>query len=607
MSRIRARQTRSWWRILRGALPQRVDWWLVSDDTGRLAIHDEFRVERWYAAIWLIVACTSLVAIVLADVLEPATLSFGLITITTAATVWLARAAGGGSCVAIRRRVMDRAMRSPRDGFEPVERLTRYARILLGYTALFVGAVFWYIDPADLLSDPASRGIGVFFLLTVVACGGAVVALGRDRAVNLRATSTLTGLTSMLAVLFLAAVPVPWHLAKEQAGRFEVPGSVQGDIVALAWVGGFVLLAAATMLGAWSLSLAVSTRDELRSLKLTAPRDFTVPRAAVSSRSTVARTRWALGFVWLFLSCTVLGLIASNWLDAARFFSPTTRALSATEFALTQSAQALGAQALGAQALGAPPPSIATGIAVLLLIGLATGGPSLLVGLSVVDLALSRREGLRRVRSQAAAQHPAAERARAVWGSLRKRFQGVELVLVDDPPLVAEAADFGRGRQFIVFGSLHGLLPHELIEPLLLHEGSHLQRGHPRRLQRLRWLGRLSCAGDSFAMAFNDSWRQETEADAILDQEPQRRNLERALRARREAQSIADAGSIELGSMANDPRRSATRSPQDASSSWQDRLDAFLEQYRNGWTLHYWHPPPRLRRDAHEQPPIDTP
>ena len=145
----------------------------------------------------------------------------------------------------------------------------------------------------------------------------------------------------------------------------------------------------------------------------------------------------------------------------------------------------------------------------------------------------------------------------------------------------------------------------EELKAMFAHELIHLRQGHCRTVVFLRWLGRLTFVGDGFALALQNSFGYELEADTLLLQESlaSRKALERcfiklehAIHGWNGLHRLAQGTSRTSGGRQNFPTL-----PKDGPAlghQWSLAWSIFRQQYFAAMRLHYWHPSFHERRAA---------
>ena len=178
--------------------------------------------------------------------------------------------------------------------------------------------------------------------------------------------------------------------------------------------------------------------------------------------------------------------------------------------------------------------------------------------------------------------------------------------VVDSPRVNAHAHEFGVGRRNryieVTTGALSALgMRWATLEALVGHELMHLQRRHVTFLNFLRWLGRATMVGDSFALAFANSFGFEKAADrrAVQKLDVSKEAMGACLNVL-EMQTLAiSSARASVGFAAEGQRPEASeldhgRAAKDGSAGRLSRLRegcrAFWRQYTHPFEVAYWHP-----------------
>ena len=168
----------------------------------------------------------------------------------------------------------------------------------------------------------------------------------------------------------------------------------------------------------------------------------------------------------------------------------------------------------------------------------------------------------------------------------------------------AFAHSFGgfRRRQFIeVSKACFGVLQQDELTAIIAHEMAHLELGHCRRDNLLRWLGRLTLVGDSFSRCVQDSTGHEMAADheAVVRFSADPLALRRALWKLGALRAITalsgSAGGTGFSSLALDEDqlgivRQGGVGALPFTVRWRAALRAFLGQYTASENIAYYYP-----------------
>ena len=241
--------------------------------------------------------------------------------------------------------------------------------------------------------------------------------------------------------------------------------------------------------------------------------------------------------------------------------------------------------------------------------------------ISVVQLWVVQRREARRLRTAAEApadprQPELQETADALCRTVG--LPSVRVVVSSAISLQAAAVRIGlwRPRRYVeVAADVLGVLVDEDIEALLAHELAHHLAGHCRLVLVLRWLGRLTFAGDGFVLLLQDSSRYEDEADHAATHElgVPRRVLARCLRRIRNASAVstlpppAPSG---LSMFATEPDKIDALLGKGPAAlgfgkRWRLTGQVFRAQYFDALGLYYWHPDYETRKREILDPPGD--
>ncbi len=626
---IHAVATRPWYRILLKALPQRLEWRL--EPAGEeLSISVDFRTFRWYAAMLVVFGLAiagSLVAGLLSVGYEwPAGLEwlgpflqvlfFVALFLSIFLLVLLGALGGGRHVQAIWQPILRRVEKAG-GCLEPRGRVVsrRYTLALSAYAAVFLALV-------SLPLYEALAGATVLMVAVMVVLALAVVEMFKGADYMLRSEALLGGLVCLSSMILYLGMPLLMAslapmaeellvsadtLQRQQQGAafssqldarlmelrrlvagLVIPGT---GLVLLLFVS-LVLYGARLTLSAW-----------VTVWRLQHQRGRGVWSEAVRDPEVLRRFRRSFVSFWALSSMLVLTALGFNMLCSLQgfiFFS------SHPQLRLVE----LSAGAL-ALALGRPleDPTVATAVrAGWWLYGLS--GPALLAA-SAGQLATSQRRERRRLEEMAG--HAELQRVLDRLCS-RSGHPQVHLALAEDPSVRASSAIFGfrRPRRFVVIssGCIELLEPDDL-EALIAHELAHHLEGHCRRDQLLRWLGRLSFAGDAFALLMQDSWTYEEEADraAVSRLGVSRQALlhcvmkMRHLRAEARLPPVTSEQLTGLPALPEKPAEIEELLEKGPAAlpfgeRWRLAWQVLREQYTDAMRLYYWHPSDRIRKQT---------
>jgi len=372
----------------------------------------------------------------------------------------------------------------------------------------------------------------VALLVTLVL----MVAVGsRNGAFMLRTDPLLGGLVSTGTVLLYLSLPL---LAMPFAGHVEtmVHLYAQGEARLILFLAAAVGLGtAASALVGLRLTLAVW----LTLWRLQRKKGTGVYARAIRDPSVLRTFRRFVVAVWGISTLLVFGALVFVFVALAQsfvgaFFDPRLRLveLSANVLAL---------------ALGFPPDDPVVHLCtreawwIYLLPVLAFWA------ISVVQLWVVQRREARRLRTAAEASADPRQPGLQVTVDALCRTVGlpsVRVVVSSAISLQAAAVRIGlwRPRRYVeVAADVLGVLEDEDAKALLAHELAHHLAGHCRLVLVLRWLRRLTFAGDGFVLLLQDSSRYEDEADRAATHElgVPRKVLARCLRRMRNARAAS--------------------------------------------------------------------
>lgn len=633
---IEATQQASPARIVLRGLPQVVEWRL--EQQGRqLTISAELRLFRWYryllTGLFLVVAGTLLAAVGPTDAAwrseypridQILTFLLNPVILLAFAMVRLFGPLGGGGLVAALWQAALEPLEKAGSAFEPrgLAQTRRYLQtVLIGYFSFA-----WLVVVASFVLNPRRifwflpNGLLVLVFVPAAAATALFVALALNptrRAFELRSDSALPGLISMSAVMIGLNVQTPWMILGFEITRganlyFLTPREdyrfiledlriLSAGLVAFSGVLGTV----ATVIVLSALQSAIQSRVGLR--RLQTRRATPAHQRAVAGGRRLRRFRGAFVTIWLLLSIVILAGWAYALLGAVQAVHP-----SLPHPAVRPAELAAEALALLIQRPFADPGTHGIVRGAWLLYA-ATLSLALLASLGQL---LRARHHDRRVLNEAQDSISPDPRRQELQTRLDELSicagaGETRLAVLQEPRPYVGAQCFGlRGMErFVVVseGTLQDFDDAEL-DVLFAHELVHLRQGHCRTAVLLRWLGRLTFAGDGFALALQNSFGYEQEADRIILDEalapPQA--LERCLI------KMQHSAAAWQGHRTGSPRRAMPPGIQkdlrEASSGAlldlpllrRTRLGwwLFRQQYFAAMDLHYWHPTYLERREA---------
>lgn len=618
---VEGRQQAPWYRIVLGALPQRIDW-RIAEHGGRLCIGSDLRLFRWYASLTLVVSAAAGACLLAAFDLfanlgagrgspvpglarSPAVeASLGLAGLAfTLFGVYLLTALGGRHSDALWHAVLAR-LEKDGEPLEPVSSGLRYPAAMIGYALYILVLAVWIV--ASELPDHAKRlptgmvGLHATLLVVVLLLLTVAVLLVGRRAFNLRTYPLLPGLASALAVLFFLSVPLPWWasgVSPEQVRALDTPESSSSRILYCLPLAGSALLAAGSLaLARFGARTTLRSWPQLYRLQQHRGRRG-IYRDAVRSGPALRLVRGFVLTVWLLLSAVILA--GEGFAVACAIVAAMPMDGLAGELRLAE----LSAETI-AFALGRLPGDPWTGVAVRsgwVLYGLAALALSVL---SAGTLLRERRRTRRRLASSARNSPEGQRRLQEMLDRLRRRKGRCPPVrVVVTQRRARPKRDPAGGAQSHRIGLLHplryievderalDLLPdREASQALIAHELAHQFLGHCTIHALARWLGRLTFVGDGFARSLLDSFGFESAADRAAVDELQTPPEALIACIRAVHGTTASSG----GPRPHRPLRPQHRSAGFTSLSGAQRRRLawrlFRKQYTTAGGLHYWHP-----------------
>jgi Zn-dependent protease with chaperone function len=591
---IQGVQTAHWYDILLRARPQRARW-QVERCGEALRLSSDFDLFRWYAAIlallWTVIASCFVLDYLIAKkgwLTGPSgtLVAAGIVGLAVAlmpVIISLLGALGGRSSERLWHDILHEVELAG-DRLEPQNNANlRYSFSLIGSFGFVLALTVWFATYSlRVTSLPLPRGSASFLAvlagLIVLLIVTIALMLGR-RGFNLRTYPILTGLMSMLSVLFLfQSILLPWWMASRV--DFDALGAALRSFGWLLLGGSLFLMAAVVYLFFYyTLYSTLMIRPQL--MRLHSHREAGVYRLAAGGASPLP---FQIVFLlsWLLLTGLILAslayLVACTIQGVAPFFDR-------CELQLVD----LSSQAMAA-AFGLPPAKLFLTIFMRgLWLLFALGGMSLL--LASTGQLLTRRRTLRRHLAAAANRpFPRRKELAAVLEELRHRagLPSIRLALTNNSDLQADSERFGglRGELYIEISTGCLELPVEQIRAVLAHECAHHYLGHLALRSFLLWLGRLSFTGDGFVFALQDTYDYERQADRaavrILGVMPE--HLAGLLRSKRQ-------GGLVL--------RPVTSRDPSLAEKWRYAFSLFRSQYYGTHLgLYYWHPGWRERIEA---------
>jgi hypothetical protein len=245
-------QSAPWYRVLLRALPQRVEWH-IRRDKDRLLVTSDFRMFLWYILVLCLVLLFSLLSVGcfpwLEQWLEPGpswlrtiaatTLFLGLLALFSGA--WMLEALGGRATTAVRQEIITELERTG-GSFEHlgVELGRRHGISMLslgGYGCGVIG-IFALANQQTSPTPLGSQGAALMLLglaLVLFLLMSAIAHL-KVKGFAYRATAILSGLASMISMIFLLALPLLWSIAGlEDVGSFR--SQVRADQITVSMPG----------------------------------------------------------------------------------------------------------------------------------------------------------------------------------------------------------------------------------------------------------------------------------------------------------------------------------------------------------------------------------
>ena len=542
--------------ILVRALLQRAEW-RIEHRGGVLRISSDFLCFRWFAvcivgmALWILTAIWlgyRLLDQPVSAELRPWLVLAGLVCAGLAFVVprWIGTLGSSSRTVRIWRAVI-REIEHQGGGLEPDGReiSLRYAVPVLAYVVSMATMALYVI--LSSFQGPILRAawlpigltaalfVAVGFLLSI-PCMSLF-----QRGMVLRMEAMTSGLvTATTALFFFVGLPLIWQavglypenqrrlisraeaaLAGESASTLtpqELAASAREltnirirvrvvlvVFVSLALLGGLV----------WLYGVHLSINSWFPLWRLRKHRQRRSYRQAIGDPTLLRRFRQVYLPVWALVSAMVLAGCVYILLCA---FQAAVPVFKAPELRLAEVSADLTALALGRR-FGDPWTAgisrvvwILYGLVVIAVLLISTG-----------QLARERRRERRRLALAAAPSGAVHRQFQDRLDHLRSNTTlGPVALALDREAAGAYAQSFGlRGHERYVVvplavAELHerGQLEQRELDTLLAHELAHLVYEHPRRLYRMRWLGRLTFVGDGFALAIQHTFGDELEADA---------------------------------------------------------------------------------------------
>ena len=622
--RIHAVQQRPWYLIVLKAMPQRVVWRLEPSGE-ELSIHVDFRPFRWYAVtlvfFGLAVAGSLFAGLHSVDYPWPTGLKWlgpvlqGLFFVALFFSVFLlillGPLGGGRNVQAIWQPVL-RQVEKAGGHLEPRGRVVsrRYTLALSIYAAVFLAFV----------SLPLYQALSATTVLLVTLMGVlvfAVVEMFKGAGYMLRSEALLGGLVSLSSIILYLGMPLmmaPLAPTAEELLAAAATLQLQQESVTASselaelrhFVGGLLFAGTSLMLLLFVSVVLYGARLTLAAWvtvwRLQRRRGQGVWSEAVREPEVLRRFRRSFVSFWALSSVLVFAAFGFNLLCTLQGFAPFS---SQPQLRLVE----LSAGTL-ALALGRPledPTVVAAVRAGWVLYSLSVLA---LLAASVGQLVSSQRRDRRRLQDMAgdAGLQRVLDR---LCG--RSGHPHVHLAVAKDPAVWASSAVFGfwRVKRFIVIssGSIE-LLEQEDLEALLAHELAHHSEGHCRADQLLRWLGRLSFAGDAFALLMQGSWSYEEEADRAAVSRlgvPREALLHCFMKIRQlKAEATLPPASepfTGLKALPEEPEEIEELLDKGPAAlpfgkRWRLVWQVLREQYVNAMKFYYWHPSDRIRKQT---------
>lgn len=641
---ITAVQTSSPARTLLKALPQRLRW-RIQEDRGSLRVQISFQVLWWYKAaitfLSLFVVASFAAALFSVELPEvegfpwlervPITALF-IASVVAVVLVRLLGPLGGGSQVV----ELTQKFLAQLEGEGPAFRsasLPNTRNYLLA-----ISSYFWvmlllplgnYILSPELIWRFFPNGFFIVSILLTFMAVGLYVALilnPQRMQFQLRSDPMLPGILSMLAIVLVLVASIPWQLLGAErvsdSGKFFflppedylilAAGSSlaqlresHADFFETLVLGGrlliafsILMIALAVAIGRSSILTTLETRRFLQQLQ-TSSADPPY-RKAIGDRRLMRRFHAAFVPLWALFASLIALLLAYlivTCLHAAglRFSQDWLRASDSLAGALSYAFD---------RPFGERWARLSARI-LWILYGSAALALWLLSVLQLLKARSSERQDLRAQlgTSRRLKEYGLQDQLEQV--ASRAGLENVQFVLVPDKDPYVAAQCFGLFRQenFVILaeGALTDFDEDEL-RALVAHELVHLRQGHCRRVVVFRWLGRLTFSGDGFALALQNSFQYEQEADrlvvteALASSEALRRALVKLRHAtpgwaRQPLGGLPEGSSWSKWFESKEEEllrgRLAEISPGDR---WRLALFLFRQQYFAAMSLHYWHP-----------------
>lgn len=626
---IHAVQERPWYLILLKALPQRVEWRLEPSGE-ELSISADFRTFRWYAVALVIFGLAisgSLFAGLLSvdyewsaeqswlrSVLQG--LFFSALFLSILLLILLGALGGGRHVQAIWQPVL-RHVEQDGGHLEPRGRVVsrRYTLALSIYATVFLAFV-------SLPSYEALSGTTVLFVALMGVLAVAVVEMFKGADYMLRSEALLGGLVSLSAITIYIGTPLlmaphaptveellmvaeTLQLRQENVAASSETGAQLAELSR--FVAGLAIsgtsLVSLLFIGLMLYSARLTLAARVTVWRLQRRRGQGVWSQAVREPEVLRRFRRSFASFWALSSMLVFTAFGFNLLCTLQGFAPFSShpQLRLVEFSAGTLALVLG------RSLADPTVAVTVRVGWLLysLSGLA------LLAASVGQLVSSQRRD--RFRLQNSVGHVELQRVLDRL-CLRSGYSHVHLVVAENLSVHASSAVFGfcRPKRFIVISSgCVEFLERDDLEAVIAHELAHHLEGHCRLDQLLRWFGRLSFAGDAFALLMQGSWNYEDEADqAVVSKLGVSRKALlhcvikiRHLKAGAKFPSVILEQFPGLSILAEEPGKIEDlleNGTADLSfgERWKLAWQVLREQYTNAMRRYYWHPSDPIRKET---------
>lgn len=642
--RVTGAQSAAWHRIVRKALPQRLEWELWTSGSHAFLRFDRPSVP-WYrvfsvvacimSAVWLWVACVAgvsaggwLIAVAGLNVLA----AFGLLTL---AARWCL--AGGQGVVdrlwdQLHDRLAGRGIQLDHRPELSRSRLQRTGRRLLAFilaeAGLLVVAMTW-LSSSSIRRAPSWLLVALLlFILIVVVLGWVLVRGTRKPGFEQRTRLVLPGICGLFFMMFLVAGQLPAHLltrypadawdslfsARDMLDRAPATASTittpSRRVVAVAELRGMlttmkvilampiVIIPIGAAMGALACIPTLRLLDVLlrHSGRLSTAAHLATVRSTVSGRGFMGRFRASLFLCWFGASALVFWGFTQLAISAAR----STGVLNPT----SSTSDVAGAVAHALRfVFDLAPYNLAAEVVARWFWCAWAWMVFTLLGLSCGTWLARRLATRRELEELLASALPGATRAIEVATSVISATgqRNPHIVVKPDSFPRAASFEFGllrRSQYILVSDSCLGLLTPEELAAVIAHEWSHLVLGHCRKHNILQVLGRLTFVGDSFTNAIEQSFRYELEADRCAVDRfgvPKQtiRNCLLKLRAVATLQRLRHSlpATTGAGLAMSQPGSSATpRSRRGPRWTALDSIRLWVQLYTGDTMAAYWHP-----------------